>query len=285
MENQTKKVWFITGASKGIGLTLTRQLLQQGHAVAATSRNVAQLQEAVGVSSEQFLALPMNLTHEESVAQALAKTIATFGRVDVVVNNAGYGLIGSLEELSDQEARQNFEVNVFGSLNVIRKALPYLRQQGSGHIFNISSIAGLSGSFPGFGVYCATKFAVNGFTEALATEVAPFGIKVTLVMPGYIRTNFLTDSSLVTPQAPMAEYANAREMQTLHQEQINGNQPGDPEKVAAALIQTAASENPPVHLLLGSDAYDIANAKLDNLGQEFAQWAEVSQSVGFEVEV
>ncbi|RNI30140.1 SDR family NAD(P)-dependent oxidoreductase [Rufibacter immobilis] len=285
MGNQTKKVWFITGASKGIGLSLTRQLLQQGHMVAATSRSVAQLQEAVGVSTNQFLALPMNLPNEESVAQALAKTMETFGQIDVVVNNAGYGHLGSLEELSDQEARQNFEVNVFGTLNVIRKALPYLRRQGSGHIFNISSIAGLSGSFPGFGIYCATKFAVNGLTEALAEEVAPFGIKVTLVMPGYIRTNFLTDSSLVTPQAPMPEYANAREMQALHQEQINGNQPGDPEKVVAALIQTAAAENSPLHLLLGSDAYEFANAKLNSLEQEFAQWERVTQSVGFEVEV
>ncbi|MFC6996927.1 oxidoreductase [Rufibacter roseus] len=285
MENQTKKVWFITGASKGIGLSLTRQLLQQGHAVAATSRSVKQLPQAVAFSTNQFLPLAMDLTNEESVAQALAKTVETFGRVDVVVNNAGYGLLGSLEELTDQEARKNFEVNVFGALNVIRKALPYLRRQNSGHIFNISSIGGMNGNFPGFGVYCATKFAVNGFTEALAVEVEPFNIKVTVVMPGYIRTNFLTESSLVTPQSPMAEYANAREMQTLHQEQINGNQPGDPEKVAAALIQTATSENPPVHLLLGSDAYDMATAKLDSLGQEFAQWVEVSQSVGFEVEV
>ncbi|MBC3541200.1 oxidoreductase [Rufibacter sediminis] len=285
MENQTRKVWFITGASTGIGLTLTRQLLQQGHAVAATSRNVTQLTQAVDHPTDQFLPLSMHLTDEESVTQALAKTVETFGRVDVVVNNAGYGLIGSLEELSDQEARRNFEVNVFGSLNVIRKALPYLRRQGSGHIFNISSIAGLSGSFPGFGIYCATKFAVNGFTEALATEVEPFGIKVTLVMPGYIRTNFLTQNSLATAQAPMPEYANAREMQALHQEQINGNQPGDPEKVAAALIQTAAAENPPLHLLLGADAYDMATQKLDSLSQEFQQWAEVSRSVGFEVAV
>ncbi len=283
MNKQENKVWFITGASQGIGLSLTRQLLQQGQMVAATSRNVAQLQQAVGYYP-QFLPLALNITDEASVAQAIAQTLAKFGRIDCVVNNAGYGLIGSLEELTDQEARQNFDVNVFGSLNIIRATLPHLRQQGSGHIFNISSIGGMSGDFPGFGVYCATKFAVVGFTESLAMEVKDFGIKVTAVLPGYIRTNFLTAGSIVTAQNQLAEYQSTREMQTLHQEQINGNQPGDPEKAVAAIIQTANEENPPLHLLLGSDALELATKKLAVLNAEFAQYATVSQSVDFAVE-
>ncbi|RDC64963.1 oxidoreductase [Adhaeribacter pallidiroseus] len=283
MNKQENKVWFITGASQGIGLSLTRQLLQQGQMVAATSRNVTQLQQAVG-TYPQFLPLALDITDETSVAQAITQILEKFGRIDCVVNNAGYGLIGSLEELTDQEARQNFDVNVFGSLNIIRAALPHLRQQASGHIFNISSIGGMSGDFPGFGVYCATKFAVVGFTESLAMEVKDFNIKVTAVMPGYIRTNFLTAGSVVTAKNQLAEYQSTRESQALHQEQINGNQPGDPEKAVAAIIQAAQEENPPLHLLLGSDALQLATDKLNALQTEFAQWATVSQSVDFAVE-
>ncbi|QNF33188.1 SDR family NAD(P)-dependent oxidoreductase [Adhaeribacter swui] len=284
MNKQQNKVWFITGASQGIGLSLTRQLLEQGYRVAATSRNLDQLQQAISSTHNSFLPLALNITDEASVTQAIAQTIETFGQIDYVVNNAGYGLIGSLEELSDQEARQNFDVNVFGSLNIIRATLPHLRQQGFGHIFNISSIAGMSGDYPGFGIYCATKFAVIGFTEALAMEVKDFNIKVTAVLPGYIRTNFLKAGSVVTAKKQLPKYQSTREMQRLHQEQINGNQPGDPEKAVAAIINAAQVENPPLHLLLGSDALELATNKLYALQAEFAQWAPVSQSVDFAVE-
>src|SRR5215216_1241694 len=171
MSNQN--IWFVTGASKGLGLTLVKKLLSEGYKVAATSRNISDLESAVGVTSDAFLPLAVNIKSEESVQQAIEKTIGTFGKIDVVVNNAGYGMLGGLEETTDQEARDNFEVNVFGSLNVIRKVLPYLRNQQSGHIINISSIGGFVGGYPGFGIYCATKFAVNGFTEALDAEVKP----------------------------------------------------------------------------------------------------------------
>jgi NAD(P)-dependent dehydrogenase (short-subunit alcohol dehydrogenase family) len=194
MNNQ--KVWFVTGASKGLGLSLVKQLLNKGYNVAATSRNVADLEGAVG-KSESFLPLAVNITDEQSVTDAISQTISLFGKIDVVVNNAGYGLVGGLEELSDAEARANFDVNVFGSLNVIRAAMPHLREQKSGHIFNISSIGGFTGNFPGFGIYCATKFAVQGFTESLAAEIKSFGVKATIVSPGYFRTNFLAADSLV----------------------------------------------------------------------------------------
>ena len=172
------KVWLITGASKGLGLALVKKLLALGYCVAATSRNIKKLSEAVGNKDSNFLPLEVDLLNELSVTEAISVTIKKFGKIDVVVNNAGYGLIGTLEELSDEEARKNFDVNVFGSLNVIRKVMPHLRKQKSGTIFNISSIGGFTGNFPGFGIYCATKFAVVGFTESLAAEVKPFGISV-----------------------------------------------------------------------------------------------------------
>jgi len=275
-----QKTWFVTGTSKGFGLELVQQLLAKGEKVAATSRNKKELENLIP-SSENFLPLEMDLVDESSVGNAIAKTIDTFGSLDYVINNAGYGLIGALEELSDAEARHNFDVNVFGSLNVIRQALPQMRKQQSGHIFNIASIGGYLGDFPGFGIYCATKFAVVGFSEALVTEVKPFNINVTAVLPGYFRTNFLNSDSLVTPKNQMDEYTSARESQQLHQQQIANNQPGDPAKGVAAIIEAAQSENPPVHLFLGSDAYGLAKQKMDNMSAELEQWKSLTTSTDF----
>lgn len=279
MEKQ--QVWFITGASKGFGLELVKQLRQQGHLVAATSRNVAELRQAAGPEAADFLPLAVELASEASVGAALAATVAQFGRIDVVANNAGYGQLGSLEELTDAEARANFEVNVFGTLNVVRQALPQLRKQQRGHIFNFSSIAGIMGNFPGWGIYCATKFAVEGLSESLAAEVAPFGVKVTLVEPGYFRTNFLESGSLRTAENKLNAYTLVRESEAAHTQQIKGNQPGDPVKAVAAIIAVAAASNPPLHLLLGQDAYDIANAKMQAMQDDMAQWKHVTVATGF----
>lgn len=278
-----KKTWFITGASKGLGLELVRQLLARGENVAATSRNKEEL-EGLVPASENFLALQMDLTRESNVKTAVDAAIEKFGGLDVVINNAGYGLLGAIEELSDAESRQNFEVNVFGSLNVIRQALPQLRAQNSGHILNISSIGGYSGDFPGFGIYCATKFAVIGFSESLAMEVKPFGIRVTAVLPGYFRTSFLDSGSLLTPRSPMNEYLSTRESQQFHQEQMHGNQIGDPAKGVKAIIDTVYAQEPPLHLFLGSDAYSLANAKMASIKAELETWKEVSVSTDFETE-
>ena len=278
MDNQ---VWFITGASKGFGLELVGQLLQQGHRVAATSRDVAELRRAVGIESADFLPMAVDLTTENSVGEAVQATVGQFGRIDVVVNNAGYGQLGSLEELTNDEARANFEVNVFGTLNVIRQVMPQLRKQQSGHILNLSSIAGITGNFPGWGIYCATKFAVEGLSESLAAEVAPFGIKVTIVEPGYFRTEFLASGSLRVPEGQMDEYALVRESEAAHQQQIKGNQPGDPAKAAAAMIQIAAEPNPPLHLLLGEDAYELADMKIKALQDDMVQWKDLTLSTGF----
>ncbi|TDQ11430.1 SDR family oxidoreductase [Pedobacter metabolipauper] len=280
MENQ--KVWFVTGASKGLGLTLVKQLLEQGYQVAATSRNKKDLIDAVGSTyGNRFLPLSMNLKSEENVASAIEKTVDWFGKIDVVVNNAGYGLAGSLEEITDEEARENFEINVFGSLNVIRKVMPHLRKQESGHIFNISSVGGFTGAFPGFGIYCATKFAVHGFTESLAAEVKSFGIHATVVYPGYFRTSFLDSGSLNVPKNQIDAYKEVREVQAAHESEINGNQPGDPEKGVAVIIKMAAEQNPPLHLFLGQDAYDMAYQKMAVVKDALETWEEVGTATGF----
>ncbi|MEZ0609032.1 oxidoreductase [Fibrella sp. WM1] len=278
---QTNQVWFITGASKGFGLELVHQLIQQGHRVAATSRDGADLRRAAGIESADFLPMTVDLTTESSVAEAVQATIAQFGRIDVVVNNAGYGQLGALEELTDEEARANFEVNVFGTLNVIRQVMPQLRKQQSGHILNISSIAGISGSFPGWGIYCATKFAVEGLSESLAAEVAPFGIKVTIVEPGYFRTEFLAAGSLRVAESKLMAYTQVRESEEAHQSQIRGNQPGDPVKAVAAMIQVAGDVNPPLHLLLGRDAYAMTEAKIESLQADMTAWKTLTQSTDF----
>ena len=278
----TRKTWLITGASKGLGLTLTKKLLAQGYNVAATSRTIDALKQAVGSHKSNFLPLAMDLVNESDVKKGIDKAIAHFGSIDVIVNNAGYGLMGGLEELSDAEARLNFDVNVFGSLNVIRQALPYLRAQKNGHIFNISSIGGFNGGFPAFGIYCATKFAVHGFTESLSHEVKPFGINVSLVMPGYFRTSFLEEGSIVAPKNEIEEYVNVRAMQKAHQETINANQPGDPEKAADVFIAVAQEKDPVLHLFLGEDAYQSASDKITLIQKDMAVYKEIATSTGFD---
>ncbi|MFC4165421.1 SDR family oxidoreductase [Epilithonimonas zeae] len=277
----TKKVWFVTGASKGLGLTLVKKLLSDGYSVAATSRNVSELQKVISAENSDFLPLEVDLVNEESVSLAISKTIEKFRRIDVVVNNAGYGQLGTLEELTDQESRQNFDTNVFGSLNIIRASMPHFRNQKSGNIINIASIGGLSGDFPGWGIYCATKFAVVGFTEALAAEVKEFSVNATVVYPGYFRTDFLTGGSLRTPENEIEAYTTARKLQVAHEQDINGNQPGDPEKAAVAMLELVAMENPPVHLVLGSDAFQMANNKLSSLQNEISDFKTLSISTDY----
>lgn len=277
----TKKVWFVTGASKGLGLTLVKKLLSEGYSVTATSRNVSELQKVISEENSTFLPLEVDLVNENSVAEAVSKSIEKFGKIDVIVNNAGYGQLGTLEELTDKESRQNFDTNVFGSLNVIRKTMPYFRAQKSGSIFNIASIGGLSGEFPGWGIYCATKFAVVGFTEALAAEVKEFGVNATVIYPGYFRTDFLTGGSLRTPKTEIEEYTKARQLQLAHEKDINGNQPGSPEKAATAMIELAEMQNPPVHLVLGSDAFQMANTKLTTLQNEISDFKTLSTSTDY----
>ena len=277
----TKKVWFITGASKGLGLSLAKQLLQQGHQVAATSRNTAELMLAIGEEAPGFLPLQVNLVDEASVAQAVQKTYDTFGQIDVVINNAGYGIGGSIEELTDQETRESFDVNVFGTLNVIRMVMPLLRARQSGHIINISSIAGIAPS-TGWAIYAAAKFAVAGLSEVLADDVSAFGIKVTVVAPGAFRTNFLAPESLVLAKTPIDAYQAVKASHAKYIE-MNGAQTGDPDKAAAAMIQIVSMPNPPRYLLLGEDAFQRAFNKLDWLKGEFHSWETLTRSTDFNI--
>ncbi|RTZ49743.1 SDR family oxidoreductase [Chryseobacterium arthrosphaerae] len=269
---ETKKVWFVTGASKGLGFELVKKLLSEGFQVAATSRTVESLISSIGETSENFLPLGANITDNNDIKSAIDKTVEHFGKIDVVVNNAGYGQIGTLEELTDEEARENYAVNVFGTLNVIRNAMPYLREQRSGNIFNISSVGGYSANFPGWGIYCSTKFAVAGFTEALAEEVKDFGIHATVVYPGYFRTDFLQKDSVKTPSNPIQAYEAARNSEQAHLNEINGNQPNDPVKAADVLIQISKEKNPPVHLLLGVGTIEFLNNKIDILKKDAEKW-------------
>lgn len=275
------KVWFVTGASKGLGLSLVKQLLNKGYNVAATSRNLQELSNTVGNNSETFLPLQMDLVDNASVASGVQQTIDRFGKIDVIVNNAGYGLVGAIEELTDEETRLNFDVNVFGTLNVLRAALPYLRKQGSGHIFNVASVGGFVGTFPGFGIYCATKFAMHGFSESLGAELKEFGIHVTVVSPGYLRTNFLGAGSLVVPQYEIKEYSSVREAQNQHQHNINGAQPGDPDKAAGVIIDIAAQEQPPLHLYLGADAYGLVESKMKDVKVEMEKLRSLATSINY----
>ncbi|NQD70889.1 SDR family oxidoreductase [Sphingobacterium shayense] len=275
---ETKKVWFVTGASKGLGLILVKKLLERGYLVAATSRDLHSLVAEVGHPSNSFLPISMDLTDNENVKTAIDQCVNHFGHIDVVVNNAGFGLIGTIEELSDKEVRENFDVNVFGSLNVIRNATPYLRRQRSGHIFNIASIGGYSGGFAGFDIYCSSKFAVAGFTEGLAEALKDFGVHASVVYPGYFRTNFLKSGSIRTAENPIAEYSSARASEQAHLNDIDGNQPNDPERAAEILINVSDLSTPPVHLFLGKDAYAIANQKTELIQQTMAEYEALGTS-------
>ncbi|WP_316800400.1 SDR family NAD(P)-dependent oxidoreductase [Pedobacter frigidisoli] len=274
-----KKVWFITGASKGLGLSLVNQLLKAGQSVAATSRNMNDLSMAVNSDTEKFLPLAVDLADETSVEQAINATIARFGRIDVVINNAGFGIGGSIEELTDQETRTSFDINVFGTINVIRKVCEQLRSQGSGHIINIASIAGIAGA-TGWSVYAATKAAVIALSEVLSEDLKAFGIKVTVVAPGAFRTSFLTEQSLLLAKNPIEAYDDVRKMHAKYL-QMNGAQAGDPEKAAAAMISLASMPHPPLHLLLGNDAFQRAGTKIDTLKKEYQDWKAITISTDY----
>lgn len=276
----TKKVWFVTGTSKGLGLSLVKNLINEGHKVAATSRSVEMLKKQLA-SCTNLLALEMDITNEKSIKDAVAQTLKTFGTIDVLVNNAGYAQWGTLEELSDKEARQNFDINVFGALNVIRAIMGHFRSKKSGHIFNIASIGGFIGTFPSFGIYIATKFAVVGLTEALSAEVKEFDIKATIVYPGYFRTNFLNKGSSILPLNSIEAYTSARNSEQWHETEMRGKQLGNPDKAAAALIQLAESKNPPLHFFMGSDAFDMAHNKMAVIQNELNTHEALSKSTDF----
>jgi NAD(P)-dependent dehydrogenase (short-subunit alcohol dehydrogenase family) len=269
--------WFVTGTSRGLGRELVTQLLRRGDNVAATTRSAQRLDEALGdADRSRLLTVEVDLTDEAAVAAAVEAAGRRFGPIDVVVNNAGYGFLGAVEEVTDADARQMFDVQIFGVWNVLRAVLPAMRERRGGHIVNISSILGLT-SFPGWGLYCAGKYALEGLTESLAAEVSGFGIDVHLVEPGYTRTDFLRAASLGVPSAPIDGYGAIREMTEAHL-QMPGTQLGDPVKAAAAIISVATGGRAPLHQLLGSDSYGLAKARIDALTADVENGRELALS-------
>jgi NAD(P)-dependent dehydrogenase (short-subunit alcohol dehydrogenase family) len=263
-------VWFVTGASRGLGAEIARAALAAGHEVVATARDRASIPAA-------SLALALDVTDEAQARAAVDAAVARFGRIDVLVNNAGHGLVGAVEEASDQEVRAVFETNVFGLLNVTRAVLPVLRRQRSGHVLNMSSVGGfIQGG--GWGVYGATKFAVEGLSEALHAELAPLGVRVTVVEPGLFRTDFLDPSSLHVAKEEIADYAGTSGAMRGGAESWNHSQPGDPAKAAAVLLEVVASEDPPVRIQLGADSVARVEDKLRIVQDELATWRAVSLS-------
>lgn len=271
---KTQKTWFITGASRGFGLEITTAVLASGDQVVATVRsNAEQLHDKFNRNTN-LLVVTMDVTDEAQVKVAVQKAVDQFGRIDVLVNNAGYGLLAAVEEATDAEVKQNYEVNVFGTLNVIRAVLPFMRKERSGHIINISSVGGL-GAYIGWGLYGSTKFAIEGITEALALEVAPLGIAATVVAPGFFRTDFLDTSSLISSKTIIDDYAETVGAMRGFAASANKKQPGNPEKLAEAFIKLAASKNPPVHLPLGNDTLERYRAKTAAFENDIQQWHDV----------
>jgi len=279
MTTQQPRVWFITGCSTGFGRALTEAVLEQGETVVATARQLDKLNDLVLQSGNRILALPLDVTQSADIQTAVSQAIATFGQIDVLVNNAGYGVFGAVEEVSDTDVRRQFETNVYGALDVTRAVLPHLRRQRSGHILNISSSGGLIG-FAGAGIYCASKFALEGWSEALAKEVAALGIHVTIVEPGAFRTAF--NGTLISPKQPIADYAATSGQMLQWLQQMDGQQPGDPYKAALAMIHVVNHANPPLRLVLGADTLAAVYAKLEALATDLADWKDISINTAFD---
>jgi NAD(P)-dependent dehydrogenase (short-subunit alcohol dehydrogenase family) len=274
--NNDHRVWFITGTSQGFGQELVRVALGRGDSVVATSRTPADVAAAFPDASDHLLAVSMDIEDPAQIASAVVAAIYRFGRIDVLVNNAGHGMMGAVEEVSEDEVAGVFEINVFGLLRVTREVLPHMRKQNSGHIVNISSIGGLVGT-PAFGIYNATKFAVEGISEALAQEAKPLGVGVTVVEPGLFRTDFL-GGSLSISQSVIPDYVDTVGQRRVWREETNGRQIGDPGLGAEAIVKAVTSAEPPLHLLLGRDAYQRATAKLETIHAEFEKWRDVTCS-------
>ncbi|WP_046731406.1 oxidoreductase [Streptomyces humi] len=268
-------VWFITGSSRGLGLEITRAALAAGHQVVATARRAETVRERLPEADDALLTVALDVTDPQSVQVAVDAAIERFGRIDVLVNNAGSGLLAAVEESDDAAVRALYETNVFGPLAVQRAVLPLLRRQRSGHVINISSIVGFA-TAPGWGVYASTKFALEGFTETLHTELAPLGIHVTLVEPGFFRTDFLDPASLLTGPDTSDDYAPTVGAMRAAAEGLNHTQPGDPAKAARAVVEMTTVPEPPLRLQLGADTLQAFEAKLDNFRKEMDAWRHVA---------
>ena len=279
-ESQTSsRVWLITGCSNGFGAALAAAVLARGQRVIATARNPDSLSELTAQFPATCRALALDVTDASGVKRVVAQALKAFGRLDVVVNNAGYGLVGAFEELGSEEITRNFDTNFFAALEVIRAALPILRAQGSGHIVNISAAAVIS-NYAGFSIYGATKWALEGVSESLAAELKPIGIKVTIVQPGPYRTDFI-GRSMQRAQSHIADYERTSGKFLRFLETTEGKQPGDPARAAEAIIAAVESDAPPLRLVLGKYANDKLRRKLADAERERAAWEHVGLPTDF----
>lgn len=276
------KVWFITGTSSGIGKELALQVLASGDQVALGARNINDVADIVTTYPETAFAVTIDVTKANEIVSSVKTINEKFGRIDVLVNNAGIGYFGSIEESEEDEVRRMFEINFFGLAKLTNEVLPIMRAQRSGHILNITSILGLL-SFPSVGFYSATKFALDGYTEALAQEVTPLGIKVTAIAPSSFRTDWAGRSAKEAANT-IADYKDTAEAVKDNIRENSGNQAGDPERAAKAIIKVVETENPPLRLLLGKASFEGANAKLVSLKMEYDAWAETSVGADFPTE-
>lgn len=275
------RTWFITGASRGFGTLIAEHALRAGDAVIATARKPHDVTDRLG-EHPNLLAVRLDVTNEEEAHQAVAEGIKRFGRIDAVINNAGFGVLGAVEETSASETERLFATNVFGVLSVIRAVLPHMRRQRSGHIINISSIGGYQ-AYMGWGVYGSTKFAVEGITEALHQEVSPLGINATVVEPGFFRTDFLDEQSLIKTKLELSDYDGTVGAMRQYAEAANHAQPGDPVKFAEAILTLVNATKPPQRLALGSDTLARIAAKNRFVETEIAEWKDLALSTDFKV--
>lgn len=272
-------IWFITGVSSGLGKALAEAVMNEGNFVIGTFRDARQAAEFNKAYAGKGHGVELDITNHSQIKAVVGALTDQFGRIDVLVNNAGYGFAGAIEEASEDEIRAVFETNFFGTIALTQAVLPILRQQQQGHIIQISSHSGFKGG-PGFGVYNASKFALEGASEALAAEIAPLGIKLTIVEPGPFRTNF-AGSGLAQAAARLDDYDNTAGVFRNRMKQINGKQEGDPQKAAAAILQLTALENPPLRLPLGKIAVGTIQSKLDSVQKELDAWRDVAEKAVF----
>mgnify|MGYP005844834791 CR=1 FL=1 len=272
-------VWFVTGCSSGLGRALCERLLESGARVVCTARNTSTIADLRERHGERAIILPLDVTDPASVQSAVQRALDRAGRIDVVVNNAGYGLVGALEEVDEDSVKAAFDANVYGVYRVTRAVLPHMRERRSGHILNVSSMMGVIGA-PGFTFYSATKFAVEGMTEALAGEVKGFGIKVTIVEPGPFRTDFRSRSMKAAP--PLEAYAETVGKFRQMLRETDGKQPGDPRRAADAMMIAVGSEEPPLRLPLGEICLNGIRNKLSRMREEIDRWEGVSIATSFE---
>ncbi|MET0454520.1 MAG: oxidoreductase [Mycobacterium sp.] len=273
-------VWFITGASRGFGREIAREALRRGDRVVATARDAGSVSAAFPQADDRLFAVDLDVHLPDQINAAVDAAIERFGRIDVLVNNAGRGLVGAVEETSDAEARAAFDVNVFGLLDVTRAVLPHLRSQRSGLIVNLSSVGGFV-SWAGWGVYCATKFAVEGLSDAMAQELAPMGIRVTAIEPGPFRTDFLDATSLHVADAQIADYSESGGSARSWAVESNKEQAGDPRKAAAIIVDLAGRPDLPPRIQLGANAINDVAAKLERTAKDQEQWRDIGLSADY----